>query len=56
MSQRSARWCEAEIRGTSAEQRRAARQGRAKPLVETLKTWLEKTLVQHTLQLADQLA
>ena len=37
---------EAEIRGTSADERCTARRGRAKPLVEALKTWLEKTLVQ----------
>ncbi len=37
---------EAEIRGKSAEERRAVRQQKAKPLAEALKTWLEKTLVQ----------
>jgi transposase len=37
---------EAEIRGTRADQRRAVRQQKTKPLVEALKTWLEKTLVQ----------
>jgi len=37
---------EAEIRGTSADERCTARRGRAKPLVEALKTWVEKTLVQ----------
>ena len=37
---------EAEIRGKSAEERRAVRQEKAKPLVETLKAWLEKTLTQ----------
>jgi transposase len=37
---------EAEIRGRSADQRQAVRQEKTKPLVEALKTWLEKTLVQ----------
>ena len=37
---------EAEIRGTSADDRRVARQQKTKPLVEALKAWLEKTLVQ----------
>ena len=37
---------EAEIRGTSAEARRAARQEKTRPLVEALKSWLEKTLTQ----------
>jgi len=37
---------EAEIRGKSADQRRAVRQQNAKPLVTALKTWIEKTLVQ----------
>jgi hypothetical protein len=37
---------EAEIRGSSADQRRAIRQHKTKPLVEALKTWLEKTLAQ----------
>jgi len=37
---------EADIRGKSAEERRAVRQQKAEPLVEALKTWLEKTLVQ----------
>ena len=37
---------EAEIRGSSADQRRAIRQQKTKPLVEALKTWLEKTLAQ----------
>jgi transposase len=37
---------EAEIRGTSADERRAARQQKTKPLVEALKARLEKTLVQ----------
>jgi transposase len=37
---------EAEIRGKSADQRRAVRQQKAKPLVAALKTWIEKTLVQ----------
>ena len=35
---------EAEIRGKSAEERRAARQEKTKPLVDALKAWLEKTL------------
>jgi transposase len=37
---------EAEIRGSSAEERRAARQQRSRPLVAALKAWLEKTLLQ----------
>ena len=37
---------EAEIRGKSAEERRAVRQRKTKPLIEALKTWLEKTLAQ----------
>ena len=37
---------EAEIRGTSADQRRTVRQQKARPLIEALKTWLEKTLTQ----------
>jgi hypothetical protein len=37
---------EADTRGKSAEERRAVRQHKAEPLVEALKTWLEKTLVQ----------
>jgi len=37
---------EAETRGSSADERRAARQQKTKPLIEALKTWLEKTLVQ----------
>jgi len=37
---------ETEIRGRSADERRAVRQEKTKPLVEALKTWLEKTLVQ----------
>jgi transposase len=37
---------EAEIRGKSADERRAVRQEKAKPLAEALKTWLEKTLAQ----------
>ena len=37
---------EAEIRGTSADERRAVRQEKTKPLVTALKTWLEKTLTQ----------
>ena len=42
------RWgeVEAEIRGKSAEERRAVRQETTKPLVAALKTWLEKTLTQ----------
>ena len=32
------------IRGRSADERRAQRQGRTKPLIESLKTWLEKQL------------
>ena len=37
---------EAEIRGTGAEVRRAVRQEKTRPLVEALKSWLEKTLTQ----------
>jgi len=37
---------EAEIRGGSADDRCAARQQKTRPLVEALKAWLEKTLVQ----------
>jgi len=37
---------EAEIRGRSADTRRAVRQQKTRPAVEALKTWLEKTLVQ----------
>ena len=37
---------EAEIRGKSADERRAVRQRKTKPLAEALKTWLEKTLAQ----------
>ena len=37
---------EAEIRGSSAEVRKAARQARAKPLALALKTWLEEKLGQ----------
>jgi transposase len=37
---------EAEIRGRSADQRQAVRQQKTRPLIEALKTWLEKTLVQ----------
>jgi transposase len=37
---------EAEIRGKSANERRAVRQQKTKPLLEALKTWLEKTLAQ----------
>jgi transposase len=35
---------EAEIRGKSAEERRAVRQQKTRPLAEALKAWLEKTL------------
>jgi len=35
---------EAEIRGRSADERRAVRQERARPLIETLKTWMEVKL------------
>jgi hypothetical protein len=35
---------EAEIRGQEAEARRSVRQQRTKPLVEELKTWLERQL------------
>ena len=35
---------EAEIRGRSADQRRAVRQERARPLVDALKTWMEAKL------------
>jgi transposase len=37
---------EAEIRGNSADERRAVRQKKTKPLVTALKTWLEKILAQ----------
>jgi transposase len=37
---------EAEIRGSSAGERRTARQERSRPLVAVLKAWLEKTLLQ----------
>jgi transposase len=37
---------EAEIRGRSADQRQAVRQHKTRPLIEALKTWLEKTLPQ----------
>jgi transposase len=37
---------EADIRGRSADQRQAVRQQKTKPLVEALKTWLEKALAQ----------
>ena len=37
---------EAEIRGNSADQRRAVRQQKTTPLAEALKAWLEKTLAQ----------
>jgi transposase len=36
----------ADIRGTSAEERRAVRQHKAKPLIAAMKAWLEKTLAQ----------
>lgn len=35
---------EAEIRGRSAEERRAARQARSRPLIETLEPWLQEKL------------
>jgi transposase len=37
---------EAEIRGEDADARRAVRQQKSKPLIETLKSWLEKMLRQ----------
>ena len=37
---------EAEIRGLSAEERRAARQLRTKPLLDAMKLWLEKRLAE----------
>ena len=37
---------EAEIRGSSADERQAVRQQNTKPLVNALKTWLDKTLLQ----------
>ena len=37
---------EAEIRGQTADERRALRQEKTRPLVTALKTWLEKTLAQ----------
>src|SRR4051794_29355151 len=37
---------EAEIRGQDADVRRAVRQQKSKPLIEALKTWLDKTLPQ----------
>jgi transposase len=37
---------EADIRGSSADERQAVRQQKTRPLVEALKTWLEKTLIQ----------
>jgi transposase len=37
---------EAEIRGNSADERRAVRRQKTKPLLEAPKTWLEKTLTQ----------
>ena len=39
-------WVEAEIRGQSAEARRAVRQDRAKPAVAALKTWLMERLAE----------
>jgi hypothetical protein len=39
-------WVEPEIRGQSAEARRAARQDRAKPTVAALKTWLMERLAE----------
>jgi transposase len=37
---------EAEIRGRSAEERRAVRHDRAKPLIESLKSWMEAKLAE----------
>ena len=37
---------EAEIRGSSADDRRAARQERSSPLIAAMKAWLDKTLAQ----------
>jgi transposase len=37
---------EGEIRGNSADERRAVRQQKTKPLAEALRAWLEKTLAQ----------
>jgi len=37
---------EAEIRGTSADERRAARQERSRPIIAAMKAWLDKTLAQ----------
>jgi transposase len=37
---------EGEIRGKSADERRAVRQQKTKPLAEALRAWLEKTLAQ----------
>ena len=37
---------EADILGRSADERRAVRQQKTKPLIAALKTWIEKTLVQ----------
>jgi transposase len=37
---------EAEIRGSTAEVRKAARQARAKPLLDSMKIWLENNLAQ----------
>jgi transposase len=37
---------EADIRGSSADARQAVRQQKTRPLVEALKTWLDKTLAQ----------
>ena len=36
---------EADIRGTSADERRAARQERSGPIITAMKAWLDKTLV-----------
>jgi transposase len=37
---------ESEIRGSSADERRTARQERSKPVTSAMKAWLEKTLAQ----------
>ncbi len=37
---------EAEIRGNNADERRAVRQQKTKPLFEALRAWFEKTLAQ----------
>src|SRR6185437_7665484 len=39
---------EAEIRGTSADQRQAVRQQKTRPLIAALRIWLEKTLPRLT--------